>query len=181
MNEQKHTPGPWMLRLARWTTSSPATGFSVNAKGKEMPIASAGCSVPDKVLVLNAPWADEGFYTQEEMEANALLIAAAPDLLTALLNTFCVGCERPIGQSSYENSVRVMCGQCIDARAAIKKATEVLNERNEELADKLDAELHTCAGLTSDGRHCENQVSKAGLLCLVHERPFWPVRKAEGL
>jgi hypothetical protein len=83
----KHTQGEWKPYFVRWTPEAPIQGFAIRVEGKRRSIAGADCYEPQVVLVpdkavQSQPWAKE-FYTSEEVEANAYLIAAAPDLLAA--------------------------------------------------------------------------------------------------
>lgn len=66
-----HTPGPWVLQFNKY-----ATGATVRSGTTGMPIAwcSAAAVQPERNHALE----------QHEATANARLIAAAPDLLTAL-------------------------------------------------------------------------------------------------
>ena len=60
--ENQHTPGPWMATDATWVRMDGRVGVRVIGIGR----------FPD--------------VSTDEMQANALLIAAAPDLLAALEN-----------------------------------------------------------------------------------------------
>lgn len=72
MSNNKHTPGPWLARRMY-------RGFSE----KYTPYVSAGDT--SKVLCfMNISGAYGGFSGQEQAEADARLIAAAPELLEAL-------------------------------------------------------------------------------------------------
>lgn len=73
MSESKHTPGPWAFGLIDAT--DPKHGFSVNDFGRGH---------------LNATVHVGGLSDLKEDEANARLIAAAPDLLTALKKALAV-------------------------------------------------------------------------------------------
>lgn len=86
-----HTPGIWTYRMGRWADGAEPFGFSIVVEGKDPAICRAGTSEPH-VLILGKIWREAPSYaeiaakhfTPEEVEANARLIAAAPDLLAAL-------------------------------------------------------------------------------------------------
>lgn len=82
-----HTPGPWKLRLIRWSKDAPVQGFAVLAEGRNHSVASANCYESTAL---------EGEFSPDEIEANASRIVscvnalegfadpdAAPDLLEA--------------------------------------------------------------------------------------------------
>ena len=101
----KHTPGPW-------------TWLPTDAKDRDVLVGAAG----KKVLWPVSGWdkADLGIRTGawgcEEVEANAALIAAAPDLLEALVASMPF-IRSELNGSSDEDILR----QC---EAAIAKATK---------------------------------------------------------
>ncbi len=86
-----HTPGPWRL-----SSTSP-----------EVVLAGRDIVVADTL--------QSGGTQLSECAANARLIAAAPDLLAALLSMRCEGCGISVGGRDSG------CPSCADARAAIAK------------------------------------------------------------
>jgi hypothetical protein len=113
-----HTPGPWRVKQTGFTYFRDLTILGADWHGEETPIAAA--------LVRNAlhPYgrADKA---RAEIEANAMLIAAAPDLLAALEKAaeLAEGAVELLRQLDMESG-RV-AAECVlrDARAAIAKAT----------------------------------------------------------
>lgn len=116
----KPTPGPWVVNdfcteggadVAVWTSHDPHTAkaicechFETHA---QLARGETGCH-------------------QLEAEANARLIAAAPDLL-ALVRRYageCAECEGTAERITADDQA-VPCPDCADIRAAIAKATEV--------------------------------------------------------
>jgi len=96
----KHTPGPWNI--------SSANRYAVNASGRGIATAEGADDVKYS----------DFFPPTEEAAANARLIAAAPDLLAALM-----ACERELsavwsGQGQINDN-----RHAVNARAAIAKAT----------------------------------------------------------
>lgn len=87
MNEPKFTSGPWSAQIGRWNHDSPAYGFRIAAPKKLAAVAGVALEERNNAICgiqpTPASMADE-FYTPEELEANARLIAAAPDLYVAL-------------------------------------------------------------------------------------------------
>ena len=89
----QHTPGPWSRN-----------GDQTAIYGSSQLIA----------FVLGA-----GFLTPQQIQANADLIVAAPDLLKALSEMECAWCGQTIGgEPLYEGHE---C-HCAEARAVVKKA-----------------------------------------------------------
>ncbi|WP_374712979.1 hypothetical protein [Symbiobacterium terraclitae] len=87
--ESKHTPGPWEVRRpAHITWNGPTGAFEIYADDK---------------LICQRPWAEGNPQAIREYEADARLIAAAPDLLEALEAQEaadrhwhdCAGCKDP--------------------------------------------------------------------------------------
>jgi len=73
MTEQlKHTPGPWII-------SCLSTGFVRDERNGEAVASVYPCPKENEIF-------DDEWSGQEEMEANLHLIAAAPDLLDALID-----------------------------------------------------------------------------------------------
>jgi hypothetical protein len=68
----KHTPGPWWLSPAR-------NALGVVLGGPARPMHHGGTTVGQIASACSQEWMEPG-----ELEANAALIAAAPDLLEAL-------------------------------------------------------------------------------------------------
>ena len=103
MSASKHTPGPWRLEAdpAHFDSLTTVTGGQrMNAQPHAWPAYPLTAQVG-------------GMAALHEMQANARLIAAAPELLAALKGMLEVfGDEFGIGDSSV----------CDDARAAIAKA-----------------------------------------------------------
>ena len=100
MNTTKHTPGPWNI--------SSANRYAINACGR-------GIATAHGVDDVNY---SEFFPSTEEAAANARLIAAAPELLEALM-----ACERELsavwsGQGQINDN-----RHALNARAAVAKAT----------------------------------------------------------
>jgi hypothetical protein len=98
MANQNHTPGPWISRRGTIGTVKYHIAEMMPSSYPDMP---------------------PGFAPADEQEANARLIAAAPELLEALLNLL------PLAESAMKE-----CGQydiraeLHEARAAIAKATK---------------------------------------------------------
>jgi hypothetical protein len=125
MSESKHTPGPWAVHsifpnvVVPYDQSSRSLGASededADRKRYAVPIATAE---RDKM---------SGFSherTREEAEANARLIAAAPDLLAAC-EAMLLDYESQFGMDYCEcdSSVGLTCNAC-RTRAAIAKTKE---------------------------------------------------------
>ena len=99
MNKQTHTPGPWHV---------------------EHPFQEEGVYVSTKSTALVAKLYEPDKYAWhgdrvESIEANARLIASAPELLEALLALYHVSADLPDGKAYAEAAEQ--------ARAAIAKAT----------------------------------------------------------
>jgi len=104
----RHTPGPWEIEdhyhfSYRWISG------------------------PKHSQLAQVVWCMEDEDRSPECEANAHLIAAAPDLLDAL----CYLLEASSGQGPHEQWLAAMD----QARAAIEKATGVLAEGNSKGED----------------------------------------------
>jgi hypothetical protein len=91
------TPGPWLV--------DDGEGLPCIYSEEHGPIAQMSCDSDTDV-------------TSEHAEANAFLVAAAPDLLTALEATICHSCDNRIGWDGD----RRLCASCPPARAAITRA-----------------------------------------------------------
>lgn len=119
----EHTPGPWTIQ-----TIEPNWDISGDMEARiQAPLKVDGFGLPGKlynVAVLKFVQMKRSPYSilREEGEANAKLIAAAPDLLEA--------CERakiamaPIGHFDYKADRDAAIGEAYNAlQDAIKKAT----------------------------------------------------------
>ena len=93
MTQATHTPGPWLA----YPSNEPM---------------QTNVGLPDSAIGHAIAFGN----SQEEADANARLIAAAPDLLTALEHLLADAIALGIHQSEYS-------GVVIEARAAIGKAT----------------------------------------------------------
>jgi len=85
----QHTPGPWEVELCRLSPDDYVRGFSIRAKGKKAGVCGAGVyeahvlTTPLDVHSYSDPFRSEllaSLFTPEEAEANAYLIASAPEL-----------------------------------------------------------------------------------------------------
>lgn len=104
----KHTPGPWALRK-EWGDSETELEVFPSWQKSEWPF------VPAAICLVNE-------YKDKECEANARLIAAAPELLDALTDIVVVAARRQADGGDlldFQDSLR-RCGDI--ARAVIKKA-----------------------------------------------------------
>lgn len=120
----KHTPGPW-------TSGSARTGRVFGADGYEVCDPTQGPHLHVDYDSDRGHWATTpGAYvdrTDEEIEANARLIAAAPDLLEgaaliARLETNEETLERTGDQQSGDDAVETLSGLIHKARALVAKA-----------------------------------------------------------
>lgn len=86
MSAPKWTKEPWTLRLVKAAGHLPAHGFLIAAEGKHHSVAAMNAY--EDTAAICGEWAPpdiaSGFYTPEEIEANARLLAAAPALYAAL-------------------------------------------------------------------------------------------------
>lgn len=80
MNEIRHTPGPWRITQA-WSSTQLSGGFGVEAPTPEGPGYPTPAATGYYAMAYPPP---HGRDKMAEQEANARLIAAAPDLLVAL-------------------------------------------------------------------------------------------------
>lgn len=100
-----HTPGPW-----KWWTSNSLMRLTAD-RGRD-----GG--------VLSAVRRSDGFADIEVSDANARLIAAAPDLMEVVQALITCADEDFIANTSHQDSLGVLADA---ARAAIAKATEMGN------------------------------------------------------
>ena len=86
------TPGPWTASIARITPKAGVFGYIVRAGKKLHSVANVGVYEHEPITHGELPEdthpdvvkrVAQEFYTEEELIANAHLIAAAPDLLNA--------------------------------------------------------------------------------------------------
>ena len=104
MNEAKHTPGPWHLEEMGYNSSS----YYIRGSSESGDRLTIG-----KGAVAHIPRS-----TVNPMEANARLIAAAPELLDALRGLLALEEENLRGYDDID-----VCAEVQFARAAIAKAT----------------------------------------------------------
>lgn len=80
----KYTPGPWEMKAAKWTNdpAEPIWGFSIQSGDKKicgLNVVIDSRIMPDEYFK-NFPDFHKEHFTSEEAEANAALIASAPQL-----------------------------------------------------------------------------------------------------
>lgn len=117
--EMKHTPGPWRYEIGRVTPHATAFGFGVfPVKGRDgLPDGISQRALTSGNLYEHGNF--EFFYGPEEIEANARLIAAAPDLYDALRNMM-GAFDNPVRRVNFASD---FADEAINtARAAIAKA-----------------------------------------------------------
>lgn len=80
----KHTPGPWTCSIARMAADAPVFGFSIRAEGRAPAITRAG-TYEHELLIVGEEYRKfhTDHFTEEEVEANGYVLAAAPELLAA--------------------------------------------------------------------------------------------------
>jgi len=107
--ERQHTPGTWEIRRpAHITWNGPSGAFEIRAGDK---------------VICQRPWAEGAAEAIREFEANALLIAAAPELLeacAAAMEFMVKGRERGYVHVPDDDYLAAVPGTL---RAAIAKAT----------------------------------------------------------
>ena len=107
--KQAHTSGPWQAKHKR-TLGDPMVPFLVYDIGKE--------GDPPLACVSNA----DVYMKPDELEANALLMAAAPEMLAALEKLTTLAASQ-LDQSATHDGLE-NCKALADARRAIAKAAE---------------------------------------------------------
>ncbi len=121
MSEAKHTEGEWIADIAKYPDGE-VFGFAITVDGKDVFVASAGVATPPKALVLAKAFRHlefaEPFFTPEELEANARLIAAAPSLLEFAQD---IASNYDCDQDAHRYDTR--CRKCC-AKEVILQATE---------------------------------------------------------
>ena len=125
MSAGKHTPGPWAAEIARVVPESEPFGFFIRHAERRRSVVN--CNVYETATpVLPVEWRDAPItltdwkghhYTPDELVANALLIAAAPDLLASLRDMvdWLDDGNRQLSESASADVLK--------ARAALSKAT----------------------------------------------------------
>ena len=125
MSAGKHTPGPWAAEIARVVPESEPFGFFIRHAERRRSVVN--CNVYETATpVLPVEWRDATItltdwkghhYTPDELVANALLIAAAPDLLASLRDMvdWLDDGNRQLSESASADVLK--------ARAALSKAT----------------------------------------------------------
>jgi len=118
MNDTKHTPGPWVF-LPKATRENDSLGFSTFTAN--VAVGNDDGDHGNYLASIHAGGPGAIYSTQEAVEANARLIAAAPDLYEAILavkKAVDAGIEvRGLGE-------QVLFGEAVEkCRLAIEKAT----------------------------------------------------------
>lgn len=111
----KNTAGPVSVELLRFGEDG-TRGFAITSPNKNQPICGIGVATPNITTTLSARWKNchteaDQFFTAEELEANAALIAEA----------FNVANETGL-------TPRELAGQRAKLLAALKAATTALNQ-----------------------------------------------------
>lgn len=120
MSTTQHTPGPWAFTFAKWHPDGQTIGYTIEANG----VTVSGLAVATGTIVMPP---SDSFYnpdihtTPEQAEANARLIAAAPELLEILKELI------------DEKIIYIMGEPIIDAnnkheRKTIVKALSIINK-----------------------------------------------------
>jgi len=120
MSETKHTPGPW--RLEKQVAGRDWTSIGA-------PVATVGGeALCESVEFIVGTVSDFGPHGEQETEANARLIAAAPELLDALRQcVIAIGDELNASSQEEVADHPVLAGHQIiydDAKALISKTEE---------------------------------------------------------
>lgn len=102
----KHTPAPWEVRF--FDKSEPESGFFVQAKNNNKPELGYG------IEILQDDFGEHCGYPIEQRLADAKLIAAAPELLEALVEA-----KKELDYHNWANTKTYF-----QIENAIKKATE---------------------------------------------------------
>lgn len=118
----KHTPGPWRIGIYRKDATRPPTPEEMKeilCETIDRTLEHPG-SIPDFYLVLSSDDPKDPIHTAlvgngPTSEANALLIAAAPDLLAALTDALLV-------MTSQKTTLEEHADAITKARIAINKA-----------------------------------------------------------
>lgn len=122
----KATPGPWTANIARLQPDAPPFGFTITVEGKVPYLASAGVATNDHALIVDKQFraAVTTGFTEEEVEANAYLLAAAPDLLAACKESldFHEATFATVGSGDYETEEQADIASML--KAAIAKAED---------------------------------------------------------
>ncbi len=106
-NGARHTPGPWTVCLGKVVPDAETFGFAILAEGKVPSICRAG-TYEAHMLMLDKSSREihpdsAAYFAPEEVEANARLIATAPELLEACRWALKAWTEKPpIGKTLAE-------------------------------------------------------------------------------
>lgn len=115
MSGVKHTPGPWRIDV------NGSENWSVDYEGPSstfMTICAQGRREPVGFAVEPTAWGSD-----EEIEANARLIAAAPDLLEALEPEFMDAVAAVLDANNCHATAGSVRNYAIKQRAALSRAT----------------------------------------------------------
>lgn len=110
MSEAKHTPGPWEISERECGLGCHCKMYDINAQYPEDTEAERNLMIVGTANGQNAVWLKKG-----ETDANARLIAAAPELLEAL--------QYMLDNYKANEAKGLGIGPIMKAKAAIAKAT----------------------------------------------------------
>jgi hypothetical protein len=111
---EQFTPGPWGAEFIKWHKGAPTTGILIRSLKTD--IVSLNVTTSAQIVPKTSEWFNEDFHMDTiEAEANANLIAAAPDMYEAL--------KQLINDLDFnKDNIHGANGSYNKAKAALKKA-----------------------------------------------------------